>query len=109
MASAQEVQDELLGANPPAGHHDTVMHENGPSFLRHVAKTVQDKLSHAAHEVTLWLPRRTIGDNDLGIDKPNKVDTTLGHAIDAASFGRLNYLILKRLADKLDVDISDIR
>jgi hypothetical protein len=46
--------------------------------------------------------------NELDVDNATKKDTTLGHAIDAASFGRVNFLILKRLAKKLDVDISDL-
>ena len=109
MASALEVQEELMGTNTPANHHDTVMHENGPAHLRHVARTMQDKLSHAAHEVTLWLPRRTLGDDDLQVDNPHKNATTLGHAVDGASFARLAYLIAVRIANKLDVDIRDIK
>lgn len=106
MASAQEVQDEIMGANPPAGHHDTVMGDGGPA--PYTGRTLQDKLSHVAHEVMFWLPRRMPSDPFLQPDNAGKKDTTLGHAIDAASFGRLNFLILKRLAAKLDVDISDL-
>lgn len=109
MATADDVASELLGTNPPTGHHKTVIHENGPAGLSHNAYTVQDKVSQAAHEVTLWLPRRTLGDKDLAPDNSHKNDTALGHAIDAASFSRLAYLISVRIAEHLDVDISDIK
>lgn len=109
MATAEDVQAEIMGTNPPPGHHATVMFENGPPGLGgYVAYTMQDKLSHASHEVTLWLPRRALNDHDLQPAAPQKLDTTLGHAIDAASFGRINYLILQRIAATLKVDISDI-
>jgi hypothetical protein len=42
------------------------------------------------------------------IATPARLDTTLGHAINAASLGRVNYEILTRIAAKLGVDITDI-
>lgn len=104
MASAQEVQDEIMGANPPTNHHDVVVHRNGP--IQRVARTLQDKVTTAVAEITLWLPRRSLSDLRA---KAGKVDTNLGHSIDAASYGDINYRVLKAIADKLDVDISDIK
>jgi hypothetical protein len=106
MATADEVRAELMGTNPPTNHHEVVLFAGGPA--PRVAKTLQDKATTAAKEATLYLPRRTPRDPFLRPDEQNKKDTTLGHAIDAASFGRLNFLILKRIADHLDVDISDL-
>jgi hypothetical protein len=114
MATADDVNAELLGTNDPPGHHACVMFENGPAGLGgYVAFTLQDKVSHAAHEVTLWLPRRALKDQDLAPSNPRKMDTTLGHAIDAASFGRINAIILTRVVAALkakgfDIDISDL-
>ncbi|QRZ05876.1 hypothetical protein [Mycolicibacterium austroafricanum] len=102
MANAQEVQDEINGV---ANHHVAVMGEGGPNPRK--ARTLQDKATTAAREVTLWLPRRAL---DVLRNKPHKgADTTLGHAIDAASYGDINYRILERIAKLLDVDISDIK
>lgn len=106
MATANEVQDELLGVNAPPNHHDVWIGAGGPS--PRVARTLQDKATTAAKEATLYLPRRTPRDPFLRPDEEQKKDTTLGHAIDAASFGRINFLILKRIAAKLDIDISDL-
>jgi hypothetical protein len=106
MASADEILQEVMGTNPPANHHNTVMGEGGPT--PYVGHTMQDKLSHVAHEVTYWLPRRTPTDPWLRPDDTTKKETTLGHSIDAASFGRLNFAILKRIAAKLDVPIDDL-
>ena len=106
MASAQEVQDEINGV---ANHHVAVMGENGPSPRK--ARTVQDKVTTAAREVTLWLPGRTLDSDELKklAGDAKRKDTTLGHAINAASLARVNYAILQRLADNLGVDISDIK
>jgi hypothetical protein len=106
MASAEEILDEVMGTNPPANHHNTVMGDGGPA--PYVGHTMQDKLSHVAHEVTYFLPRRVPTDPFLQPGNAAKRDTTLGHSIDAASFGRLNFLILQRIAAKLDVDIDDL-
>lgn len=101
MASAQEVQDEINGV---ANHHEVVMGEGGPSPRK--ARTLQDKATTAAREVTLWLPRRALA---ALREKAGKTDTTLGHAIDAASYGDINYRILAKIAKELNVDISDIK
>jgi hypothetical protein len=106
MASPDEILAEVMGTNPPANHHNTVMGEGGPT--PYTGHTMQDKLSHVAHEVTFYLPRRVPSDPWLRPTDKSKKDTTLGHAIDAASFGRLNFLILQRICDKLDVDIADL-
>ena len=105
MPTPQDISNELMGAAQD-DHHAQVMGLNGPN--PYVARSVQDKLSHAAHEVTVYLPRRTPSDPWLQPGEKNKADTVLGHSIDAASYGRLNFLILERLAEKLKVDISDI-
>jgi hypothetical protein len=104
MPTADDVTAEIMGTNPPANHHDTVMGDGGPN--PYTGRTMQDKLSHIAHEIMFWLPRRSV--KDLQVDNVTKKDTTLGHSIDAASFGRVNFQILKRLADKAGVDISDL-
>lgn len=109
MSTAQDVINELLGQNPPPGHHATVIYEHGSD--PYVAFTVQDKLSHAAREVTLYLPGRSLQDKSLAefLTTRTRPDTALGHSINAASIARINCQILKRLADKLDVDIEDIQ
>jgi hypothetical protein len=104
MASAQEVQDEVNGVASD-DHHASLLHEGGPKSLQHVARSLQDKVSHAAREVTLWLPRRSLaalrkkrGDND----------TTLGHAIDGASASLLALEVALRVAKKVDADLTGI-
>jgi hypothetical protein len=84
-----------------------VIGRNGPK--PYTAYTVDDKVSHTAHEVTMWLPARGLKDGlaDV-IGDPHRLDTTLGHSINAASLGRVNYEILVRLAAKLGVDLSDL-
>jgi predicted chitinase len=85
----------------------TIIGRNGPK--PHTAYSVDDKVSHTAHEVTMWLSGRSLRDGlqDV-IATPARLDTTLGHAINAASLGRVNYEILTRIAAKLGVDITDI-
>ena len=84
-----------------------VIGRNGPK--PYTAYTVDDKVSHTAHEVTMWLPARGLKDGLAdAIADPHRLDTTLGHAINAASLGRVNYEILVRLANKLGVDLSDL-
>jgi hypothetical protein len=84
-----------------------VIGRNGPK--PYTAHTMDDKLSHAAHEVTMWLPARTLKDGlQEVLATPARPDTTLGHAINSASLGRVNHQILLRLAAKLGVDVSDI-
>lgn len=104
MATADDVTNELMGTNPPAGHHATVVGEGGPA--PYTAYSLQDKVSHAVREVTLWLPRRALS---VLTGKRGGVDTTLGHAIDAASYGDINYRVLAKIAASLKVDISDIQ
>ncbi len=106
MATAQDVANELNGVG---NHHAAVMGQNGPA--PHTAYTLQDKTTHAAREVTLWLQGRSLDHEAIQkfLDDPDRKDTTLGHAINAASLARVNHLILVKLAESLDVDISDIR
>jgi len=94
MANAQEVWDEIEGK---ANHHEAVMGENGPN--PRIAKTLQDKATTAAHEVTLWLPGRDV---ETLLAQEDDNDTTLGHAIRAASWGYHNYRLLKAIDEKLD-------
>lgn len=111
---AAEVQAEVDGndvrTGKPAEWHKALMHAGGPASLQHNAYSMQDKLTHAAKEVTLWLPGRTLSSDELKklASDPRRADTTLGHAINAASLSRVGVEILKRIAKKLDVDISDI-
>jgi hypothetical protein len=104
MATADDVNAELMGANPPAGHHATILGEGGPA--PYTAFTVQDKLSHTAHEVNFWLPARTLADLK---SRSGKVDTTLGHAINAASYGDKVWQALELIAAKVGVDLSSIQ
>ena len=106
MASAHEVSDEINGVG---NHHAAVMGAGGPS--PRTAHTLQDKATTAAREVTLWLDGRSLDHEAIQafLDNPGRKDTTLGHAINAASLARVNHLILVQLAEHLDVDISDIR
>jgi hypothetical protein len=111
---AAEVQAEVDGKDVRTGQnaqwHAAEMFRNGPAHLRHVAYSLQDKVSHAAKEITLFLGGRKLDSDELQalLDDPEHVDTNLGHSINAASLARINHLILVRLAEKLDVDISDI-
>lgn len=111
MATADDVAGEVFGTNAPTGHHDTVMFENGPAGLRYVGHTMQDKLSHTVHEVTLFLEGRALDHEALQafIANPARKDTTLGHAINAASLARVNYLILQKIAAKVGADISAVK
>jgi hypothetical protein len=94
-------------AAPAAPGIPCVIGRNGPK--PYTARTMDDKLSHAAHEITMWLPGRSLKDGlqDV-VANPARPDTTLGHSINAASLARVNHLILVRLAEKLGVNISDI-
>jgi hypothetical protein len=57
----------------------------------------------------MCLPGRTLRDGIADVLKdPTKVDTNLGHSMNAAALSRLNYQILTRLADKLGVDLRDL-
>lgn len=106
MATAQDVANELGGVG---NHHAAVMGKNGPS--EYTAYSLQDKTTHAAKEVTLWLDGRSLEHEAIQkfLADPSRKDTTLGHAINAASLARVNHLILVKLAAALNVDISDIR
>ncbi|MCC9182554.1 peptidoglycan DD-metalloendopeptidase family protein [Mycolicibacterium mageritense] len=104
MGDPQAIADEIMGVNDPANHHDVVIGEGGPNPS--TVRTLQAKATAAAREVTLWLKRRPLAEL---ISKRGETDTTLGHAIDAASYGDINYRILVKIADELDVDISDIK
>lgn len=103
MATADDVAAEILGVNPPVNHHDVVMFENGPA--PYIGHTMQDKLSHTAHEVTLFLPARNVADL---VSRRGKNDTTLGHAINAASYGDKIWQALELIAAKVGVDLSGI-
>lgn len=109
MASAQEVEAELLGTNAPAGHHDLVVHKGGPGQT--TVRTVQAKVTFAADEGTKWLEGRSLDHEAIKkfLADPNRKDTVLGHAINAASLARINHLILVRLAEAMDVNISGIK
>lgn len=104
MATADDVTAEVMGTNAPAGHHNTVMGEGGPA--PYVGKTMQDKLSHIAHEVLFFLPARTLADLK---SRRGKNDTTLGHSINAASYGDKIWQALEIIAAKVDADISGIK
>lgn len=100
MASAQEVSDELNGVGD---HHAAKVHENGP--LQRTARTVQDKVTTAVKEITLWLPRRTLRELRA---KKGKVDTNLGHSIDAASASLLALEVALRVAEQVGADLDGI-
>lgn len=63
------------------------------------------------HEVTQRLPGRTIDDQELRdfIIDPRRADTVLGHSMNSAGIARVNFEILRRVAEKLGVEIGDIR
>lgn len=103
MATAADVTAEIMGTNAPANHHDVVVHRNGPG--QRVARTVQDKITTAVAEITLWLPRRALSELRA---KRGKVDTNLGHSIDAASASLLALEVALRVAKKVGADVSDI-
>lgn len=112
---AAEVQAEVDGKDVKTGQnapwHAAVMHAGGPADLVHTAYSLQDKVSHAAKEVTLWLPGRTLDSDELKklAQDATRKDTTLGHAINAASLARVNNLILQKIAAKVGADISGVK
>lgn len=71
----------------------------------------ENKLDTVYFEVTQRLPGRTFDDEELRdfITDPHRRDTVLGHSMNSASLGRINYELLRRIADQLGVDVSDIR
>lgn len=105
MANADDVAAEILGTNPPPGHHGTVCGDGGPA--PYTAYTMQDKLSHIVHEVLFFLPQRTLA--DLKSRRGPRKDTTLGHAINAASYGDKIWQALEIIAAKVGADISQIQ
>ena len=110
--SAPELSATAPAPNAPAAENNPagipcIIGRNGPK--PYTAYSVDDKVSHTAHETTMWLPARGLKDGlaDV-IGDPHRLDTTLGHSINAASLARVNYAILTRLAAKLGVDLSDL-
>jgi len=81
---------------------------NGPN--PRTAETVEAMAGAAAHEVTMWLPGRRLTDEELSdlLADPQRLDTTLGHAINAASLARINYQLLAKIAARLGVDHGEI-
>lgn len=110
MVTASDVESELMGTNPPPGHHDLVVHKGGPKDLQKVVRTVQAKVTYCADEITRWLPFRAL--SDLRKRRRGEVnnghDTTLGHAVNAASASLMALEIALRIAKRLDIDVSDV-
>jgi len=106
----EAIRSELLGqkygTNEPDPVHRALMHANGPKEYQHYAYTLQDKVTHAAKEITLWLPQRSIDDLKR---RRGQVDTNLGHSINAASYGDKIWQAIERIAAALNVNISDIK
>lgn len=96
MATAEDVTTELMGTNLPANHHDVTVGEGGPAPF--TVRTLQSKVTQAVKEVTKWLPGRSI---EKLLAQENGPDTTLGHAIRAASWGYHNYRELKNVGQQL--------
>lgn len=96
MATADDVTTELMGTNLPANHHDVVVGEGGPAPF--TVRTVQSKVTEALKEVTKWLPGRSV---DRLLGQEDSPDTTLGHAIRAASWGYHNYRAIKALSQQI--------
>ena len=111
----EAIRSELLGqeygTGKNANHHAALMHAGGPQSLQHTAYTLQDKVSHAAREVTLWLPGRSLDSPEVKAALQNweRKDTNLGHSINAEAFARAAYQVAARIAASLNVDIRDIR
>jgi hypothetical protein len=107
LTPAAPAPDASAPAAPAQAGIPCIIGRNGPK--PYTAYSLDDKLSHTAHEVTMWLPGRSLRDGlqDV-VASPARLDTTLGHSINAASLARVNYAILTRLAAKLGVDVSDI-
>lgn len=104
MASAEDVASELLGSNLPAGHHDLVAFKG--SGAEQTIRTVQAKVTYAADEVTKFLPQRSLVELK---SREVKADSTLGNAINAASYGRILNAKLDLIAKALGVDVSSIK
>jgi hypothetical protein len=109
MATAEDVSRELQGTSGGPGHHDLVIYRGWPSQL--TIRALQSKAHAAAHEATLPLSGRALDHEAIQkfLADPNRKDTVLGHATNAASLARVNHLILVRLAEELNVNIMDIR
>jgi hypothetical protein len=107
-SGAPELSAPAQSAPTPEQGIPTIIGRNGPK--PYTAYSLDDKVSHTAHEVTMWLPGRTLRDDGVAkfISDPARVDTSFGHSINAASLARINHEILVRLAAKLGVDISDV-
>lgn len=69
------------------------------------AQTVVEALATVVFELTFRLPRAGRGYLDF---KKRKGDTVLGHAANAAAIAAENQEILRRIATKMEVDVSDI-
>jgi len=107
-AVRSELMGETYGTREKNSVHKARMHLNGPPHLQHDAYTLQDKVTHAAKEVTLWLPRRSLEELRRENKHNNGFDTTLGHSIDAASYAEYIWRAIERIAEKLGVDLSDL-
>ena len=61
-------------------------------------------------ELTMWLPGRTLRDTLTEvIQTPERLDTMLGHSINGASLARVNFELLRRICEHLNIDTTDVR
>lgn len=101
MANANDVINELNGADKLELHKARPAEYGGPEWTTRVRRAVHA----AAFELTLWMPRRSLKTLRA---KQGKVDTALGHAIDAASYGAINTELLIAIAKKQGVDVAQV-
>lgn len=104
MATAEDVTNELLGKNEPPGHHDLVVYKG--SGAEQTIRTLQSKATFAADEATKFLPQRTLADLK---SREVKADSVLGHAINAASYGRIINAKLDLIAANSGINFSGVK
>lgn len=66
---------------------------------------LRDSVRRIVFEATLWTPRLPLAEL---IAKRGGRDTLHGHARDAASYGDVSVRLLRRIAEKLEIDIDDL-
>lgn len=107
MATAQDVQNQLVGASGVVPDSVTLF-ENRPAAFgggETGVKSMRRALFATAFECTLHIQKR--GLNTL-LANAEKQDTLLGNAVDAASWGRINYAFLVAIAGQVGMTQTQI-
>jgi len=100
-ADVRTLQDKVTRVMRELIEEATFTYDVGRDDAPRAPLGIRNAVFRILHESTLWLPRRSA--KELS-EKRGRKDTVLGHAVDAASYGELNYDLLVKIAKKLGVE-----